>query len=131
MLGRGVFFTVSGAWEQANNTGNLKMSRTQIYIGLDQEVFGGMTDTGRIIRDAWVFGLLPEGASCAGWNISGIDQLYDKVYLEWEKYGHLVSRLPPELRAKHERIYGEATRRAREMGWSGELEIENSDDGQD
>ena len=36
-------------------------SRQQTYAGIDHEEHHGMTMTGRIIRDAWVFGLLPEG----------------------------------------------------------------------
>ena len=41
-------------------------SRTKTYAGIDHEEHNGMTMTGRIIRDAWVFGLLPEGEGFAG-----------------------------------------------------------------
>ncbi len=80
-----------------------------------------MTDIGRIIRDAWVFGLLPETETCAGWDYGRIEALYDKVSAAWDPYGHLASRLPEDLRARHERIYGEALARARALGWSAEL----------
>ena len=36
-------------------------TRENTYKGIDHEDHHGMTMTGRIIRDAWVFGLLPEG----------------------------------------------------------------------
>jgi hypothetical protein len=43
------------------------------------------------------------------------------VTTEWDKYGHLVSNLPPELRENHERIYAAAVARARKLGWNPEL----------
>lgn len=97
------------------------MNNRRIYPGLDQDEYGGMNPTGNIIRDAWVFGLLPEGESCTGWSLDRIQALYDQVYEAWEPYGHLASRLPDDLRQRHQAIYEAATRRAREMGWSAEL----------
>ena len=94
------------------------------YIGIDKEPSGAMNHTGNIIRDAWVFGIIPETETCEGWLKQGIDALYDKVHAEWEKYGHLVSNLPGELREKHKRIYDEAIRRAREQGWDPDSELE-------
>jgi hypothetical protein len=32
-----------------------------------------MTPTGNIIRDAWVFGIIPEEDACAGWTVQGTD----------------------------------------------------------
>lgn len=87
------------------------------YVGIDNDPSGAMNPTGNIIRDAWVFGLLPETETCAGWLPQGIDALYQKVSDEWDKYGHLVSRLPPELAERHRRIYDAAIARARELGW--------------
>lgn len=101
------------------------MSKRSVYPGLHADRYGGMTDIGRIIRDAWVFGLLPEDETCAGWDYARLEQLYEQVHAAWEPYGHLVSRLPEELRARHERIYGEALRRARELGWSAELDLQD------
>lgn len=80
-----------------------------------------MTPTGNIIRDAWVFGIIPETETCAGWTAQGIQDLYDKVTAAWAPYGHLASRLPPELRERHERIYRAAIERARAQGWNPEL----------
>lgn len=97
------------------------MNKEKIYQGIDQDDYGGMGDTGRIIRDAWVFGLLPETETCAGWRLGQIQSLYDKVHAAWEPYGHLASRLPPEIRERHERIYGAAVERARREGWNPEL----------
>ena len=81
-----------------------------------------MTAIGKLIRDAWVFGIIPETETCAGWNLARIDALLHKVNDEWDKYGCLVSHLPDELRVRHQRIYGEAMERARAAGWSGEIE---------
>jgi hypothetical protein len=81
-----------------------------------------MSPTGNIIRDAWVFGIIPETETCAGWSVQGIEALYDKVSAAWEPYGHLVSRLPPELRDRHGRIYAAAVERARAQGWNPALD---------
>jgi hypothetical protein len=77
-----------------------------------------MNPTGNIIRDAWVFGLIPETQTCEGWTVQRVSALYDQVSQEWDKYGHLVSNLPPELASKHRAIYEAAIARAREMGWN-------------
>lgn len=95
------------------------------YVGVDQDVHGGMTTIGKLIRDAWVFGLIPESETCKGWNLAGIDALLEKVNAEWDKYGCLVSHLPDELRARHQRIHDEAIKRARAAGWNGELETDD------
>ena len=98
------------------------MTKPDKYVGITNDLHGGMTTIGKIIRDAWVFGLIPESETCEGWNIAGIDALLQKVNAEWDKYGCLVSNLPQELRERHERIHGEAMERARAAGWSGEVE---------
>lgn len=95
--------------------------KNKIYFGIHNDPGGAMNPTGNIIRDAWVFGLIPETETCEGWTVQGIDALYDKVTKEWEKYGHLVSRLPPELAEKHSRIYAKAVEIAKEKGWDPEL----------
>jgi hypothetical protein len=81
-----------------------------------------MTSIGNIIRDAWVFGLLPEQETCEGWSYARIEALYDKVTRAWEPYGHLASNLPEELARNHARIYGAAVRYARARGWNPELD---------
>ena len=98
------------------------MAKPSTYVGIDNEINGGMTTIGKIIRDAWVFEIIPETETCAGWNMAGIDALLDKVNTEWDKYACLVSRLPPELFERHQRIHDAAVERARAAGWSGELE---------
>lgn len=102
-------------------------SKPKTYVGIDNEIQGGMTSIGKIIRDAWVFELIPETETCAGWNLSGIDALLQKVNNEWDKYGCLVSHLPEELSARHKRIHDAAVLRAREAGWSGEYETDHED----
>jgi len=98
------------------------MTDPKTYQGIDKDPKGGMTPTGNIIRDAWVFGIIPETETCAGWTLQGIDALYDKVTEAWAPYGHLASRLPPPLRERHRRIYEAAVQRARAAGWTPELD---------
>ena len=103
------------------------MAKPDRYVGIDNDINGGMTTIGKIIRDAWVFGLLDETETCEGWNLAGIDALLQKVNNEWDKYGCLVSRLPPDLRQRHAKIHGEAIARAKAAGWSGETETDDED----
>lgn len=100
------------------------MDRTKRYAGIDQDPHGAINPTGNIIRDAWVFGIIPETETCAGWTVHEIEQLYEKVTDAWMPYGHLVSRLPGELRERHSRIYSAAVARARSRGWNPELEAD-------
>jgi hypothetical protein len=100
------------------------MNEQRTYVGLLDDQYAGMTPIGRVIRDAWVFGLIPETETCAGWSTDRIQELYDRVTDAWSQHGHLVSRMPPELRERHERIYEEALRLARANGWDPELDDE-------
>jgi hypothetical protein len=95
--------------------------KNKIYEGIDKQTGGAMTTTANIIRDAWVFGIIPEEQTCEGWTIQRIEDLYDKVTAAWRPYGHLASQLPPELRERHSRIYTAAIERARAAGWNPEL----------
>ena len=70
------------------------MARPDKYVGIQNEINGGMTTIGKLIRDARVFGLIEESETCEGWNLAGIDALLHKVNHEWDKYGCLVSQLP-------------------------------------
>ncbi len=103
------------------------MAKPDSYIGIDKDEYGGMTAIGKIIRDAWVFGIIPETETCAGWNLAGINTLLNKVNAEWDKYGCLVSRLPDHLRERHQRIHGSALEKARQAGWRGEFEIDDDE----
>jgi hypothetical protein len=103
----------------------MNVIKNRLYVGLEQDASGGMTPTGNIIRDAWVFGLLSEEETCVGWDLDRIQQLYDQVSEAWAPYGHLASKLPPPLREKHHAIYDAAIRRARELGWSPDMEDEH------
>jgi hypothetical protein len=94
---------------------------TKRYVGIDKEINGGMTDTGKIIRDAWVFGIIPETETCEGWLPQGIEDLWRKVNAEWEKYGFRVDGLPDDLRERFLRIQNEAVEKARAAGWNPEL----------
>jgi hypothetical protein len=102
-------------------------NKPEKYVGIDNDINGGMTSIGKIIRDAWVFGLIDESETCEGWNLAGIDALLQKVNAEWDKYGCLVSRLPEELFERHQRIHDQAVEQARAAGWSGEVETGDED----
>ncbi|MDH5613151.1 MAG: hypothetical protein OEY66_11935 [Gammaproteobacteria bacterium] len=101
------------------------MNKPDTYVGIDNDINGGMTTIGKIIRDAWVFELIPESETCKGWNLAGVDALLQKLNAEWDKYGCLVSHLPEELFKRHQRIHGDAIAKARNNGWCGELETED------
>lgn len=96
-------------------------TKTFTYPGINHEEHHGMTMTGRIIRDAWVFGLLPEGDACIGKTAGDLQNLFEAVHQSWEPYGHLPSLLPPELAERHGRIHAEAIVRAKKLGWDPEL----------
>ena len=101
------------------------MNKPNKYVGIDNDINGGMTTIGKIIRDAWVFGLIADSETCEGWNLAGIDALLQKVNAEWDKYGCLVSHLPEELFKRHQHIHGEWLEKARASGWSGEIETDD------
>lgn len=101
------------------------MAKPDKYVGINNDINAGMTIIGKLIRDAWVFGLIPETETCEGWNLAGVDALLQKVNNEWDKYGCLVSHLPDELRERHEKFHGDAIKAARAAGWSGEVETDD------
>lgn len=101
------------------------MAKPDTYIGVDKDIYGGMTMIGKVIRDAWVFELLSEEETCEGYNFAGIDALYDQVNAEWDKYGCLVRNLPKPIFERHQRIHDTAFARAKAAGWSGEIETED------
>ena len=96
------------------------------YEGVDEDMFGGMTANGRIVRDAWVFELIPETETCKGWLVQGIQDLHQKVNDEWDKYSSMVSQLPAELFERHQRIHGEAIKLAKQAGWTADVETEDA-----
>lgn len=93
----------------------------QVYVGIDNDTNGGLTHLGRVVRDAWIFGILPETETCSGWDSGRMQNLYEKVYAAWEPYAHLPSRLPEDLRKRHMEFYNSAISVAREEGWDAEL----------
>lgn len=92
----------------------------KIYPGFNQDSHG-ITQLGRIVIDARVFGFIPETEDCAGWDLGRMQALVERVDREWDKYGALPSNLPPELSERHTRFYAEAIARARQQGWDPEL----------
>ncbi len=96
----------------------------QKYIGFEEDIKNGMTTTVKIVLDARVFGLIEEDQNCEGWFAAGILALQEKVTDAWDKNGFIPSRLPEELRLRHEKIYKEAIATARINGWNPDREIE-------
>ena len=101
------------------------MAKPDRYVGVNKDIHGGMTTIGKVIRDAWVFELIPETETCEGWNLAGIDALLQKVNTEWDKYGCLVSYLPETVAERHNRIHGNAIAVAKAAGWSGNVETDD------
>ncbi|MCW8853810.1 MAG: hypothetical protein OQK76_02505 [Gammaproteobacteria bacterium] len=101
------------------------MAKPDTYVGINNDVQGGMTTIGKLIRDAWVFGLIEETETCEGWNFAMVDGLLQKVNAEWDKYGCLVSHLPEELFERHQKFHNKAMEDAKAAGWSGELETDD------
>lgn len=95
----------------------------KIYEGILKDKYGGMTMIGGIVKDAWIFELIPESETCEGWTLDRIQLLYDQVAKLRETYGFSVSDYPPELRERHERIHREAIERARALGWDADRDI--------
>jgi len=49
-----------------------------------------------------------------------IEELWDKVNEEWDKYGCMASKLPAELLERNERMHNDALEKAKSMGWTPE-----------
>jgi hypothetical protein len=98
------------------------MRHDRTYVGLHND---GMSPTANIVLDAQLFDLLPETETCEGWDFARLETLYDKVTAAWEPYGHLASRLPPELRERHTRLYEAAIAAARGRGWDPGIDDED------
>ena len=96
----------------------------KFYCGIDKDEYGGMTPIGNVIRDAWVFGILPEGEKCENWTHARLLIVHEQLKQEWDKYGCLVSNLPDDLKQRHARIYREAVDNARKLGWAPDLSHE-------
>ena len=99
------------------------MKEKSVYCGFNQDAHG-ITTLGRVVLDAWAFGLLPREVDCAGWDLGRMMQLMRQVEERWDQYGNLPSRLPPELSERHAQLYAWATARARQQGWNPELDDE-------
>lgn len=101
------------------------MNKIEPYVGIHNDRYGGMTDIGRIIRDAWAFGLIPESETCAGWHAARIEELWEKVQETWDHYGFSVHNFPEELCWRYLRIQEEAVARAKALGWDPDRDLED------
>ena len=115
------------AFDPGTEGGAVSAGRPPLYPGLEADEREGLTELGRVIRDAWVFGLLPEGETCEGWPLDRLLGLAEQVAREWERHGLVPSALPPELRERHARIHGEAFARAKAAGWEPPLDDEDGE----
>jgi len=100
---------------------NTMKERNLSYCGLAEDGHG-ITQLGRIVLDARVFGLIPDTEDCVGWDLPRMQMLMQQVEIRWDEHGNLPSRLPDDLRARHATIYAAATERARQQGWDPELD---------
>ncbi len=91
--------------------------------GIFEDKYGGLTTLGNIIRDAWVFEILPGNQICQGWSIGAFENLQDKLEAEIAKYGVSVRSWPEENQQRHFRILEDAIKRARESGWDPDGDI--------
>ena len=98
----------------------MSKSSSNKYVGFDQDRHG-ITQLGRIVLDARIFGLISETEDCAGWSVGQMQVLMGKVEQLWDQYGNLPSALPPELAERHNRVYAQAIARAKTRGWDAEL----------
>lgn len=97
------------------------MNPQEPYVGLDNDQYGGMTDIGRIIRDARAFGIIEPTETCTGWRHQALETLWTKVQEQWGAYGYSVTNLPEDLRDRYLNIQEEAVTKARKMGWDTEM----------
>lgn len=97
------------------------MAEKMTYAGFNADTHG-ITTLGRIVLDAWLFGLLPREEDCSGWDLQRMQHLVEQVNRRWDEYGNLPSRLPDDLRARHAELYAWAMERARQRGWDPELD---------
>ncbi|MBT3306756.1 MAG: hypothetical protein HN377_09770 [Alphaproteobacteria bacterium] len=95
------------------------------YVGINNEINAGMTDTAKIIRDAWTFGVIPETETCENWTAGGLQDLWDKVNARWEEYGFKVQNLPNDIRERFERIQKDAVEQAHQSGWDPDRDIQD------
>ncbi len=100
------------------------MGKSKHYVGILKDQHGGMTDTGKVIREAWAFGIIEESETCEGWLSAGIEDLWRQVHEEWEKYGFMVNNLPDDIKEKYLRIQREAIERAKKEGWDPDISDE-------
>ena len=89
----------------------------QIYAGIYDDESGGLSPTGRIIMDAWVFEIIPVSETCEGWNSSQVEELSRKVAAAWQQYDSSPRNLPDDMRMRHAMMYQQAKMRGERVVW--------------
>ncbi len=98
-------------------------NKPRVYEGIHNDKFGGMTQLGQIIKDAWAFKILDESETCEGWPLHKIEAVWEKVHEAKRTAGVSVSFWPEDIRERHARIHEQAMEVAREKGWNPDTEI--------
>jgi len=101
------------------------MKQNQSYVGIDKDKYGGMSDIGKLIRDAWAFGLIPQSETCAGWDSSRLEQLWQQVNNQWVRFDFRVANLPTEIRDNYLLIQQLAVKKAKQAGWDAQRELDD------
>lgn len=91
------------------------------YVGIDNEEAGRLTDSARIVMDAWVFEIIPGTETCSDWDELQMRNLAEKVAVAWAQFDNDSANLPEDLRMRHAMIYEHARMRDRDAGWNLEL----------
>ncbi len=107
----------------AQGQGMKASDRSAAYPGLRADSHG-LTQLGRVVLDARVFGLIDDAEDCAGWSLGRMQELAQQVERQWDGHGNLPSRLPEALRERHRLVYQQAIEQARARGWDPELHDE-------
>lgn len=101
------------------------MKQNQSYVGIDKDKYGGMSDIGKIIRDAWAFGLIPQSETCAGWDSNRLEQLWQQVNNQWARFDFRVANLPTQIRDNYLLIQRLAVEKAKQAGWDAQRELDD------
>jgi len=85
------------------------------YAGLHNDQNGGMTHWGQMVKDAWVFGLIPDTEDCAGWTDGQLQVLYEKI---WGRMGKVCASAEPPASGTTTTLYTHTpgSDRARQSG---------------
>jgi hypothetical protein len=76
-----------------------------------------LTETSRIILDAWVFEIIPASETCKDWDAAQLKTLANQVAAAWTPYGNEPGNLPDDLRTRRAMLYEHAKRHTENIDW--------------